>query len=44
MFTPLTSFAYASTAAATGVYALVFVKFAGMYSAKPVVVPSQPAV
>jgi hypothetical protein len=38
------SFAYASTAAATGVYALVFAKFAGMYTARPVAVPSRPTV
>jgi hypothetical protein len=40
----LASFAYVSTVAATGVYALVFAKFAGMYSAKPVAVPSRPPV
>jgi len=28
--------------AATGVYALVFAKFAGMYTARPVAVPSRP--
>lgn len=38
------SFAYVSTAVASGVYALVFVKFAGMYTAKPVAVPSRPTV
>jgi hypothetical protein len=40
----LVSFAYVSTAAATGVYALVFAKFAGVYSARPVAVPSRPTV
>jgi hypothetical protein len=40
----LVSFAYMSTVAATGVYALVFAKFAGLYSATPVAVPSRPTV
>jgi hypothetical protein len=38
------SFAYVCTVVATGVYALVFVKFMGMYTAKSVVVPSRPTV
>lgn len=37
-------FAYASTAAATGVYALVFAKFSGLYAPRPAPVPSGPAV